>query len=136
VDVERKSRTVAEYRDVSMARGSDGSDGKTYTQIRTNDMTDQRTGQMTDEGFSKTDLSTTSLLDSDFPEDVLENDRIYPAYGQWRYGLPTDKEEQDRMFLQHEKYLLHLKSRLFFGSNWAKPSTNTGNWYRSVISMK
>lgn len=39
--------------------------------------------------------------------------RLYPSYGKHDYGMPIDKKEMDRNDLQHHKYHLLLKERLF-----------------------
>jgi SAM-dependent methyltransferase len=39
--------------------------------------------------------------------------RLYSSYGKHEYGMPIDEKEMDRNDLQHHKYTLLLKDRLF-----------------------
>ena len=39
--------------------------------------------------------------------------RLYPSYGKHDYGMPIDEKELDRNDLQHHKYTLLLKDRLY-----------------------
>lgn len=52
--------------------------------------------------------------------------RLYPSYGKHEYGMPIDEKELDRNDLQHHKYHLLLKERLFVAPI-PEDQLNTGN---------
>ncbi|KAJ4409040.1 hypothetical protein N0V91_002855 [Didymella pomorum] len=72
----------------------------------------------TDEGYADSDAS--SFLSSILSD--IEG-RLYPSYGKHDYGMPIDEKELDRNDLQHHKYFLLLKERLFVAP--IPPSTLT-----------
>jgi SAM-dependent methyltransferase len=64
-----------------------------------------------DEGYSDGASSPTPssmTIDSSVQLEIWENERYYPSYGRYEYGLPIDADEQKRMELQHEKHKLVL----------------------------
>ena len=69
-----------------------------------------------DEGYVESDGTSASFLtsiDSVVEELVEENNRFYPNYGKYEYGLPVDEEERERMLVQHRKFSLVLKGQQF-----------------------
>ncbi|KAL6703084.1 hypothetical protein ACN47E_010221 [Coniothyrium glycines] len=68
----------------------------------------------TDEGYADSDASSflSSIL-SEVRRGVEIEGRLYPSYGKHAYGMPMDEKELDRNDLQHHKYTLLLKDRLF-----------------------
>lgn len=64
----------------------------------------------------------------------MENGRQYPQYGQFQYGLPVDGCEQERLEIQHTKYLELLNGQLFLAPISATPrrildlGTGIGSW--------
>jgi hypothetical protein len=93
-------------------------------------ITDNRTSsdnQNVEEG------GTTSPVPSDFIL-VLENGRQYPQFAQFQYGLPVDGREQERLEIQHTKYLELLNGQLFLAPISATPrrildlGTGIGSW--------
>lgn len=68
----------------------------------------------TDEGYADSDASSflSSIL-SEVRRGVEIEGRLYPTYGKHDYGMPIDEKELDRNDLQHHKYHLLLKERLF-----------------------
>ena len=87
-----------------------------------------------DEGIAEGDDSDTCSVSSSCFEWVRENDREYPNFGQFLYGLPIDKEERERLDLQHTKYLHILDGRLCLAPIGPSPQqildlgTGTGIW--------
>ena len=69
---------------------------------------------LTDEAYAEsTTTSYVTSIASEISKGVLENERLYPNYGQHSYGMPIDEDEMDRMDLQHRKYELVLGGRHF-----------------------
>lgn len=68
----------------------------------------------TDEGYADSDASSflSSIL-SEVRRGVEIEGRLYPTYGKHEYGMPIDEAELDRNDLQHHKYKLLLRDRLF-----------------------
>ncbi|CAA9965181.1 Tam Trans-aconitate methyltransferase [Pyrenophora teres f. maculata] len=68
----------------------------------------------TDEGYADSDASSflSSIL-SEVRRGVEIEGRLYPSYGKHAYGMPIDEKELDRNDLQHHKYTLLLRDRLF-----------------------
>ncbi|EDU49821.1 conserved hypothetical protein [Pyrenophora tritici-repentis Pt-1C-BFP] len=68
----------------------------------------------TDEGYADSDASSflSSIL-SEVRRGVEIEGRLYPSYGKHAYGMPIDEKELDRIDLQHHKYTLLLRDRLF-----------------------
>ncbi|KAF5844117.1 hypothetical protein GGP41_010165 [Bipolaris sorokiniana] len=68
----------------------------------------------TDEGYADSDASSflSSIL-SEVRRGVEIEGRLYPSYGKHAYGMPMDEKELDRNDLQHHKYTLLLRDRLF-----------------------
>ncbi|KAH6851714.1 S-adenosyl-L-methionine-dependent methyltransferase [Alternaria alternata] len=68
----------------------------------------------TDEGYADSDASSflSSIL-SEVRRGVEIEGRLYPSYGKHEYGMPIDEKELDRNDLQHHKYTLLLKDRLY-----------------------
>ncbi|CAO2657158.1 Nn.00g032840.m01.CDS01 [Neocucurbitaria sp. VM-36] len=68
----------------------------------------------TDEGYADSDASSflSSIL-SEVRRGVEIEGRLYPTYGKHEYGMPMDEKEMDRNDLQHHKYNLLLRDRLF-----------------------
>ncbi|USP82267.1 hypothetical protein yc1106_09541 [Curvularia clavata] len=68
----------------------------------------------TDEGYADSDTSSflSSIL-SEVRRGVEIEGRLYPSYGKHEYGMPIDEKEMDRNDLQHHKYTLLLRDRLF-----------------------
>ncbi|KAJ4374368.1 hypothetical protein N0V83_003109 [Neocucurbitaria cava] len=68
----------------------------------------------TDEGYAESDASSflSSIL-SEVRRGVEIEGRLYPTYGKHAYGMPMDEKEMDRNDLQHHKYSLLLRDRLF-----------------------
>jgi SAM-dependent methyltransferase len=65
---------------------------------------------------SYADSDASSFLSSILSEvrrGVEIEGRLYPSYGKHDYGMPIDEKELDRNDLQHHKYTLLLKDRLF-----------------------
>jgi SAM-dependent methyltransferase len=78
--------------------------------------------------------SATSTLSSSCFEWVHENGREYANYGKNLYGLPIDEKEQDRLDIQHAKYLDILGGELYLAPIGPNPQdildlgTGTGIW--------
>ncbi|EFQ91283.1 hypothetical protein PTT_11910 [Pyrenophora teres f. teres 0-1] len=68
----------------------------------------------TDEGYADSNASSflSSIL-SEVRRGVEIEGRLYPSYGKHAYGMPIDEKELDRNDLQHHKYTLLLRDRLF-----------------------
>lgn len=65
---------------------------------------------------SYADSDASSFLSSILSEvrrGVEIEGRLYPSYGKHEYGMPIDEKELDRNDLQHHKYTLLLRDRLF-----------------------
>lgn len=91
-----------------------------------------------DDGYEDSRPSTSdSLLAPEVLDFKCENGRLYSNYGRHKYLLPVDKDEQDRMDLQHIKYKLILDDRLYLSPIRENPTildlgTGTGIWPVSV----
>lgn len=92
-----------------------------------------------DEGFEETTSSTyLSSIASEVSRGILENERIYPGYGKYSYGMPIDEDEMDRMDLQHHKFKLILGGKHFLAPIGNNPmrildlGTGTGMWALDV----
>ncbi|KAH7402917.1 S-adenosyl-L-methionine-dependent methyltransferase [Pyrenochaeta sp. MPI-SDFR-AT-0127] len=68
----------------------------------------------TDEGYADSDASSflSSIL-SEVRRGVEIEGRLYATYGKHEYGMPIDEKEMDRNDLQHHKYNLLLRDRLY-----------------------
>jgi SAM-dependent methyltransferase len=95
-----------------------------------------------DEAYAEsTTTSYVTSIASDISKGVLENDRIYPNYGQHSYGMPIDEDEMDRMDLQHRKYELVIGDKHFLAPIGPTPQrildlgTGTGIWALDVADM-
>lgn len=54
--------------------------------------------EIDDEAYAEsTGSSYLASIASEISRGILENERIYPSYGQYHYGMPVDEEEMDRM---------------------------------------
>ena len=89
----------------------------------------------TDEAYAESlNTSYVTSIASEVSRGVVENERLYPSYGQHRYGMPIDEDEKDRMDLQHGKYALLLGGRHFLAPIGPAPKrildlgTGTGMW--------
>ena len=88
-----------------------------------------------DEAYPEsTSTSYVTSIASAVSRGVVENERLYPSYGQHSYGMPIDEDEKDRMDLQHRKYELLLGGRHFLAPLGPSPQrildlcTGTGIW--------
>ena len=97
---------------------------------------------MDDEAYAEsTTTSYVASIASEISRGVLENERIYPNYGNHNYGMPVDEAEMDRMDLQHRKYELLLNDRHFLAPIGDSPQnildlgTGTGIWALDVADM-
>jgi SAM-dependent methyltransferase len=95
-----------------------------------------------DEAYAEsTTTSYVTSIASEISRGVLENERIYPQYGQHKYGMPVDEEEMRRMDLQHHKYALVLGNKHFLAPIGDYPQeildlgTGTGIWCLDVADM-
>ncbi|KAF1842294.1 S-adenosyl-L-methionine-dependent methyltransferase [Cucurbitaria berberidis CBS 394.84] len=88
---------------------------------------DDTSDASTDEGYADSDASSflSSIL-SEVRRGVEIEGRLYPSYGKHDYGMPIDEKELDRNDLQHHKYSLLLKDRLFVAPI-SEEQLNTGN---------
>ena len=110
-------------------------------------------GDTTTDGFSDPGLgddgntggshrtSFTTSVASYFSRLVEENDRLYPNYGKYEYGLPVDDPERERMLVQHRKFSLVLEGRQFLSPIVEYPQkildliTGTGLWAVDVADQ-
>lgn len=79
-------------------------------------MLKQFIGQSINHGISYADSDASSFLSSilsSVRRGVEIEGRLYPTYGKHDYGMPIDEKELDRNDLQHHKYTLLLRDRLF-----------------------
>jgi len=88
-----------------------------------------------DEGYAESETTSyLSSIASNVRRGVVENGRVYPAYGKNMYGMPMDEQELDRNDLQHSKFQLILEGRLFLAPISKSPQkildlgTGTGIW--------
>ena len=95
-----------------------------------------------DEAYAEsTTTSYVTSIASEISRGILENERIYPNYGNHNYGMPVDEAEMDRMDLQHRKYELLLNDRHFLAPISDSPQnildlgTGTGIWALDVADM-
>lgn len=69
---------------------------------------------LSDEGYAEsTSTSYLTSLASNIRRGVIENGRTYASYGRTLQGMPIDEQEQDRNDLQHAKFMLLLRERLY-----------------------
>lgn len=97
---------------------------------------------LVDESYAEsTTTSYVTSLASEITRGVVENERLYPNYGQHTYGMPIDEEEMDRMDLQHRKYELVLDGKHFLAPIGLCPQrildlgTGTGIWALDIADM-
>lgn len=95
-----------------------------------------------DEAYAEsTTTSYVTSIKSEISKGVLENERLYPSYGQHDYGMPIDDDELDRMDLQHRKYELVIGEKHFLAPIGPTPQrildlgTGTGIWALDVADM-
>ena len=95
-----------------------------------------------DEAYAEsTTTSYVTSIKSEISKGVLENERLYPSYGQHDYGMPIDDDELDRMDLQHRKYELVIGDKHFLAPIGPTPQrildlgTGTGIWALDVADM-
>ena len=95
-----------------------------------------------DEAYAEsTTTSYVTSIASEISRGVLENERIYPHYGQHKYGMPVDEDEMARMELQHRKYEMVIGDRHFLAPIGDCPQeildlgTGTGIWCLDVADM-
>jgi hypothetical protein len=80
------------------------------------------------------DVESTKSVEPDIWRHVQENGRTYPAYGNGKYFLPNDENEQDRWDWQHHLYCLTFDNKLYFCPGSVQPNcvlnlgTSTGIW--------
>ena len=98
--------------------------------------------ELDDEAYAaSTTTSYVTSIASEISRGVLENERIYPHYGQHKYGMPVDEDEMARMELQHRKYEMVLGDRHFLAPIGDCPQeildlgTGTGIWCLDVADM-
>ncbi len=98
--------------------------------------------ELDDETYAEsTTTSYVTSIASEISRGVLENERIYPHYGQHKYGMPVDEDEMARMELQHRKYEMVLGDRHFLAPIGDCPQeildlgTGTGIWCLDVADM-
>ncbi|RFU25119.1 hypothetical protein B7463_g11214, partial [Scytalidium lignicola] len=77
--------------------------------------------------------TSTASLRSSIYEHIEENGRTYHRYKQGKYPLPNDKEEQDRLDLQHALFGVTLNGRLHLApiknpQEVLDTATGTGVW--------
>jgi SAM-dependent methyltransferase len=96
----------------------------------------------TDEAYAEsTTTSFVTSIKSEVSKGVLENERLYPSYGQHDYGMPIDEDELDRMDLQHRKYEMVIGDKHFLAPIGPTPQrildlgTGTGIWALDVADM-
>lgn len=96
----------------------------------------------TDEAYAEsTTTSFVTSIKSEVSRGVLENERLYPSYGQHDYGMPIDEDELDRMDLQHRKYEMVIGDKHFLAPIGPTPQrildlgTGTGIWALDVADM-
>jgi SAM-dependent methyltransferase len=95
-----------------------------------------------DEAYAEsTTTSFITSIKSEVSRGVLENERLYPSYGQHAYGMPIDEDELDRMDLQHRKYEMVIGDKHFLAPIGPTPQrildlgTGTGIWALDVADM-
>jgi SAM-dependent methyltransferase len=95
-----------------------------------------------DEAYAEsTTTSFVTSIKSEVSRGVLENERLYPSYGQHDYGMPIDEDELDRMDLQHRKYEMVIGDKHFLAPIGPTPQrildlgTGTGIWALDVADM-
>jgi hypothetical protein len=65
-----------------------------------------------DSGFGDSDVDSTCTLPSAYMDHVIENGRTYHAFKAGKYPLPNDKQESDRLGLQHYLFALTFHHKL------------------------
>lgn len=97
---------------------------------------------LSDEAYAEsTTTSYVTSIKSEISKGVLENERLYPSYGQHDYGMPIDDDELDRMDLQHRKYEMVIGDKHFLAPIGPTPQcildlgTGTGIWALDVADM-
>ena len=95
-----------------------------------------------DEAYAaSTTTSYVTSIASEISRGVLENNRIYPHYGQHQYGMPVDEDEMARMELQHRKYEMVIGDKHFLAPIGDSPQeildlgTGTGIWCLDVADL-
>ena len=95
-----------------------------------------------DEAYAESTTTTyVTSIKSEISKGILENERLYPSYGQHDYGMPIDDDELDRMDLQHRKYELVIGEKHFLAPIGPTPQcildlgTGTGIWALDVADM-
>ncbi|KAL2866082.1 class I SAM-dependent methyltransferase [Aspergillus lucknowensis] len=89
----------------------------------------------TDSTFSESHSTAyTESLRSSLLQSVRENGRGYHKYSDGQYLVPEDEQEQDRLDLQHEIFLITMNRRLYYAplpatvGNVLDIGTGTGIW--------
>jgi SAM-dependent methyltransferase len=102
----------------------------------------QPDNDLSDEAYAEsTTTSFVTSIKSEVSRGVLENERLYPSYGQHDYGMPIDEDELDRMDLQHRKYEMVIGDKHFLAPIGPTPQrildlgTGTGIWALDVADM-
>ena len=102
----------------------------------------QPDNDLSDEAYAEsTTASFVTSIKSEVSRGVLENERLYPSYGQHDYGMPIDEDELDRMDLQHRKYEMVIGDKHFLAPIGPTPQrildlgTGTGIWALDVADM-
>ncbi|KIX08392.1 uncharacterized protein Z518_03048 [Rhinocladiella mackenziei CBS 650.93] len=97
---------------------------------------------ITDEAYAEsTSTSYVTSIASEISRGILENERLYPQYGQHSYGMPVDEAEMDRMDLQHRKYEMLIGDKHFLAPIGNQPqrildlATGTGIWALDVADL-
>lgn len=82
-------------------------------------------GLLLDDGMSSTASITSSII-----QYRRENGRTYHAYKDGKYVMPNDEQEQDRLDLQHNLFLLTLDNKLYLS-----PAGRDGHAVRNVLDV-
>ncbi|KYG41958.1 hypothetical protein M433DRAFT_177045 [Acidomyces richmondensis BFW] len=95
-----------------------------------------------DEGFDPgSDRSSLTSIASQIRQGIVENGRVYAAYGKGEYGLPRDEREMERIDMAHEKYFLLLDEKRYLAPIGPNPQqildlgTGTGIWAMDIADQ-